>query len=72
MQQAREKLLLEKNVTFRAKKFAKRTLVLNKSHFFFQFLHAISLLLFVISERVVNAACAKKFLQEETVTFYYC
>ena len=37
MRQAREKFLLEKNETFRAKKFSKRALVLNKSHFFFTF-----------------------------------
>ena len=37
MRQAQENFSLEKNVTFRAKKFAKRAWVLNKSHFFFTF-----------------------------------
>ena len=59
MRQAQEKFLHEKNVTFHAKKFAKHAWVSNKS--FFHFLkNAVSVVLLVISERVVNAAYAGK------------
>ena len=76
------KTLGKKNITFRAKKVAKREvnaanagkecnvscqkickayMSLNKSHLFFHFLkNAVSLLLLVISERVVSAARAQK------------
>ena len=54
------KFLLKKNVNISCQKICYARLSIEQISLFFHFLNVISLLLFVISERVVNAPCAEK------------